>query len=223
MVEVINTWAGSLIVAYNDFISMLPGWIQIFINLFLLVLLIVVYSVFVWKFYTFISKKNILSLNLNQYNKTEHAFWSKIITITFYFVEYLLILPVLVFFWFAVFTLFMIFLVEEVIKVHTILLISATVIASIRMAAYYKKPLAEDIAKLFPFMLLATTVLSPLFFQEDLFVKIAERLFELPTFFGEIIIYLGFIIILEAILRFFYFLFSLFGLEEENTKDDEED
>ena len=207
---------------YNSFISTLPTPFQIFINLFLLVLLIFIYSLFIWKFYKFISEKNIFGLDLNKYNKAEQPFLTKLIAGGLYLVEYLIILPFLIFFWFAIFTFFLILLTEESIEVSTILLISAVVIAAIRMAAYYKKGLAEELAKILPFTLLALSVLNPSFFSREFVTRITSRLSEISTFFTDILGYLAFIITLEVILRFFEFLFSLFGIEEIETKVQEE-
>ena len=103
----------------------------------------------------------------------------------------------------------------------TLLIISVGVIGAIRMTSYipnYGEDLAKDLAKLLPFTLLAVSILNPNFFDIG---RIFSHFSELPGFFYEIIIYLLFIIILEMILRFFDFLFSLFGFEEQEGKEEE--
>ena len=207
---------------YNAFISTLPPLFQNFVNLFLLVLLIFIYSLFIWKFYKFIAEKNIFGLDLNRYNKSDHPLFTKLVAGGLYFIEYIIILPFLIFFWFAIFTFFLILLTEKG-EVGTILLISAVVIAAIRMAAYYQRGLAEEMAKILPFTLLAISVLNPQFFTIGFFTRIISSIGEIPSFFSEIIGYLLFIIILEIILRLFEFLFSLFGIDEEETKIKEEE
>lgn len=209
MVEVVN----SILTFYNSFLSAVPLWAQNFINLFLLVLLIVFYSVFIWKFYRFIATKNILGLNLNKYNTSQHPFFTKVFAGGLYLIEYFLILPFLIFFWFSVFTLFLIFLTEGL-EMQSLLIISVGIIGAIRMTSYiprYGEDLAKDLAKLLPFTLLAISILNPRFFDVE---RIFSHFSGLPEFFGEIIIYLLFIIILEMVLRFFDFIFSLFELEE---------
>ncbi len=209
--------------AYNSFTSTLPIAFQSFINLFLLVLVIFVYSLFIWKFYKFIAEKNIFGLDLNKYNKAEHPFLTKLTAGGLYLVEYIIILPFLIFFWFAIFNFFLILLTDEAIGVSTILVISAVVIAAIRMASYYQKGLAEEIAKILPFTLLAISVLNPSFFSKEFIIRITSRLGEISSFFQEILIYLAFIIILEIILRVFEFLFSLFGIEEIKEEEIKEE
>ena len=104
-------------------------------------------------------------------------------------------------------------------KVLTIPLISATVIAAIRMASYYKENLSQEIAKILPFTLLAISVLNPSFFLETQYLgRVINQLIQIPSFFSNIAYYLIFIIILEIILRLFEFVFSLFKLEKAPKK-----
>lgn len=219
----VSNFGSQLLEAYNSFITTLPLPFQSFISLFLLVLVIFIYSLFIWRFYKFISEKNIFGLDLNKYNTAEKPFLTKLIAGGLYLVEYIIILPFLIFFWFAIFTFFLILLTGEGIEVGTILVISAVVIASIRMASYYKKELAEEIAKILPFTLLAISVLNPNFFSKEFITRITSRLSEIPSFFQDILIYLAFIIILEVILRFFEFLFSLFEIEEIKEEENKEE
>ena len=196
---------------YNGLLSTMPIFAQKFINLFLIVLLIVIYSIFIWKFYRFVAKKNIIELSLNKYNKAEHPLLAKILAGVFYFIEYILILPFLIFFWFSIFTIFLIFLTENL-AIENLLIISAIIIASIRMVSYYNEDLSRDLAKLLPFTLLAISIINPKFFD---MTRIFSQFSQLPGFFNEIIIYLAFIIILEIILRTFDFIFSLFGIDDK--------
>lgn len=215
-VTIFESIGANLLEVYNLFISGLPPFIQNFIGLFLIVLLIVAYSIFVWKFYRSISTKNIIELDLNQYNRLKHPFLTKLLAGAFYFFEYLIIMPILIFIWLSVFTLLLIFLTENL-EISALLIISATIIAAIRMASYYKEELARDLAKLIPFTFLAVSILNPGFFSIE---RIFNQFAELPNFFSKIFIYLIFIIILEMILRFFDFIFSLFRLNEEQEIKD---
>ena len=222
---VVNELSAELVESYNALISLLPPMFQTFLNLFLLVVLIVIYCVFVWKFYRFIGTRNIFEFDLNKHNKATHPLLVKLITGGFYLLEYIIILPFLIFFWFAIYTFFLIFLIEEAATVKIILLISAVSIAAIRMATYipnYGENLAKDLAKILPFTLLATAVLTPTFFMKDFITMILLRFSDLSILFGEISNYLIFVFILETLLRMFEFVFGLFGLEDpiEEDKDD---
>ena len=214
MAEVTNvfgTIGKSIFDTYILLTSNLPVFFQEFLNLFLIVLLIIVYSIFVWKFYRSISTKNIIELDLNQYNPLQHHIWTKLISGVFYFLEYVIIMPILIFIWFSIFTLLMIFLTDSL-EISKLLIISATIIAAIRMAAYYEEELARDVAKLIPFTFLAVSILTPNFFSVE---RVFNKFVEIPNFFSQIFIYLVFIIILEIILRIFDSIISYFRLDEE--------
>jgi hypothetical protein len=220
MAEVVSGFTQGILEIYDSFLSVLPPGAQNIINLFLPVFLVVVYAVFIWKFYRFISTKNILGLNLNKYNKTKHPFFEKILAGLLYFVEYILILPFLIFFWFSVFTIFLIFLTENL-DVSTLLIVAATIIAAIRVTCYipkYGQNLSGELAKLLPFTLLAVSLLGSNFFD---MARIINHLKELPGFFQQIIYYLTFIVGFEILLRFFDFVISLFALEETPTDNEE--
>jgi len=213
MVEV-SSFSAWFINNYNLLNSSLPLWAQNFLMLFALALIIMLYSIFIWKFYRFVATKNILELNLNQYNKSEHPVFAKLFAGVLYLIEYIIVLPFIIFFWFTIFTLFLIFLTENI-EVSNLLIISATIIAAIRLTSYipnYGQELAKEIAKLLPFTLLAVSVLNPKFFSIE---RVINNLSQLPNFFEKIIAYLTFIILLEITLRIFDFVFSLFGLGGE--------
>ena len=218
MEEAVGNITTELTGFYQDFIASLPPFAGNFFNFLILVLLVVVYCIFIWKFYKFIAKKNILGLNLNKYNKSEHPFLTKLFAGSLYFIEYIIILPFLIFFGFVVFSFFLMFLTE--LEIQTLLLVSATIVAAIRMTAYYKEGLSKDVAKLLPFTLLAVSILNPNFFNIE---RIFTHFSEIPNFFGNIAYYLIFIIIIEIILRFFDFIFSLFGLEEEKIEESQKE
>ena len=223
MAEGISNLGSGLLNAYNLFTAILPSWAQGFINFFLLVLVVFIYSIFVWKFYKFISKKNPLGLNLKKYNKIEHSFFSRLITGVLYFVEYLLILPFLIFMVFSIFTFFLIIL-SQAQGISQILIISAIIIASIRMTAYYKEGLSQELAKMLPFTLLAVATLNPSTFSQSKYLEtIFNHLAQVPSFIGQIKLYLLFIIIIEIIMRFFDYVFSLFDLDRPQDEENEEE
>jgi len=216
-------FASSLITSYQDFLSILPPYLQSFLNLFILVLLISGYSIIIWKFYKFISKKNIFGLNLSKYNTAKHAFSIKLFASLLYLLEYIILIPFMIFIWFSLFTFLLFILAEEGIAVSTILFISAVVIAAIRMTSYYKKAISEDIAKILPLTFLAVFVLNPNLLNIDFMSRVISRFSEIPSFFSQIITYLGFIFLLEIVLRFFDFVFTILDLQSGDDEDEEKD
>ncbi len=212
----VNSTISSFGAVYTSMISQLPSWAQSFINLFLILMVILLYLLFVHKFYNSISKKNILGLDLNQYNKYERPFFYKIYSSFLFLVEYIIILPLIIFFWFSALSLFLLLLTN--ITISTVFLISAVIVIVTRMTCYYNRELSENIAKLIPFTLLSIALLTPNFFN---FESIINHFTSLPEFFGQIIIYLIFIIAFEIILRMFDFIISLFDTEETEDESQE--
>ena len=160
----INSSLQGAIEGYRSFSNFLPEWAKQLLLLAFLSLLILIYAISIWKFYRFVSKKNIFELDLRKYNKSSNSFLYKFFNVLFYFIEYLLILPFLVFIWFSLFSIFLMALTKGL-SLDRILMISAVVVASIRMAAYYKGDLSKDLAKLLPFTILGLAITSPNFFR----------------------------------------------------------
>jgi len=209
--------------AVKDFHASLSPTLQSFVTLFILVVIILIYSIFVWKLREFISKRNIFNFDLNKYNRSENPVLAKIIASAFYLLEYILIIPFIVFFWFAVFTFFLIFLVSETIAIDKIFLISAVAVASIRICSYipkYGENLAVELAKILPFTFLAIAVFEPEAFT-GLASRLVLRISELPMFFSGMLSYLMFIVFLEIILRFFEFAFNITGIYEPEEEPKE--
>ncbi len=220
MTEVFQGISDVLTSAYDALISAVPPTVQLFIKFFVIALLMVIYALFVWKFYRTIARKNLIGLNLNKYNKSKHPLTTKFIASILFFVEYILIAPLAIFLWFAAFTILLI-LLSETSSLSLLLILSATTIAAIRMVSYHNEDLARDVAKLIPFTLLATSLLQPNFFSVD---RILGHVSQIPAIFGNVFTYLFFIVILEIVLRMLDFVINLFGFEYNiKKKEDEED
>ena len=208
----------SSIEVYKNFTASFPHQIQIFINLLVLIIAVVIYAAFVWKFYVFISTKNILRLNLNKYNKLKHPVFAKAVAGMLYFIEYLIILPILIFFWFAFFTILLTILTKGL-EPQQIVLIAATTIGAIRVLTYipkYGESVSSEVAKILPLTLLAIGITNPLFFKLG---ETSAELLKIPQVLGEIRFYLFFIVALELILRVIFFTRGLFLKKDEPDKE----
>ncbi|MDP3986966.1 MAG: hypothetical protein Q8P81_01950 [Nanoarchaeota archaeon] len=212
------------ILAVKEFYATLPSFAQTFVTLFSLVVLVVIYSVFVWRLHISIGTKNIFTFNLDKHNNSENPLFAKLVATGIYMAEYILIIPFIVFFWFLIFTFFLVFLVEESFGVNLILLISAVAVSSIRMASYiprYGENVARELAKILPITFLGITVLDPSIFT-DFSSRVLSRLSEMPLFFSSAFNFFFFIVALEVIMRFFEFLFSLMGIDDIEEQEPED-
>ena len=158
------------------------------------------YSVFIFQFYKFLARKNILQFNLNQYNNTSNPGLNKFLASLFYVLEYIIIIPLIVFFWFGILSLFLLVLSKSP-SVEQILLVAAAIIAATRVTSYVSGTLSKDLAKMFPFTILAIFLVDPDFFSFD---KLIDRINEIPSLLNHIFIFLVFIIGLEILMRLVY-------------------
>jgi len=188
--EIIGDFSTTLEVGTNPLLT------TIFYLIFLTTI-IVLYSIFVFYFYKFLAKKDILTLNLNRFNNYSHPGVVKFFAFIFYVIEFIILLPILIFIWFTVFSVFLLVLGQSF-GLQKILLITAALVASVRIISYINSDLSEDLAKLIPLNLLAISMITPGFFN---FRALIERVKEIPILLHDIIYFLVFIIAIEIMMR----------------------
>ena len=153
----------------------------------------VAYGVFIWHFYRLISRREIVSLNLNKYDTDGKKITSLIVYVT----KYVIVFPLVITAWFFVYSLFMFFLAPEIPQDFVFLVVISLVVA-IRIAAYYKEDLSKDLAKMIPFALLGIFLVNTSLFTLEQFV---ERLDNFIPFLGKISAFVVFAVGVEAVLR----------------------
>jgi len=200
---------------YTAIYTQIPPKYMPYVILAFYTLMIAIYSIFIWRFYKFLARRNILNLNLSQYNRTEHPFWNKLLASGFFLLEYIIILPILVFFWFSILAIFLLLLSKSQ-SVSQILIISAAIVAATRMTAYYSTDLSKDLAKMFPFTVLTVFLLDPNFFSVE---KTITRFSEIPSLLSHILGFLIFIAILEVVMRGLITVIDLFSSGEEGGEE----
>jgi hypothetical protein len=188
----------------------------IVVNLLALTIFITVLSLLILKFYQTLSNRDLIKLNLSQYNKSGSPLLGKIGAIFLFFIEYILVMPLVIALWFGALAVFVLMVVESK-SVFNVLLISAVLVASIRILSYHKEEISKDLAKMFPLIMLSTFLLSPKALNFDgVFSEIAQ----IPSLFNEVIIFLVFIFAVEIILRLFYVIMQFFGYGDNEEDED---
>lgn len=200
--------------SYNDLVAIMPQDLKMIPQLFLISMAIVGYSMFIWFFYKFLAKRDLLKLNLSKYDKDEDANEEKTIAILLYILEFIIIAPVVIFISFVTFAMFFVIFAKEM-EVGTIMLICAALISAVRIIAYFKEELAQELAKLVPLTLLVVIIATPNFF--DITTTIS-RISQIPLFFDSAFFYLLFIFIWEILLRLLHFFFLIFGINIDEEK-----
>ena len=160
----------------------------------------VIYSVFVFKFYRFIASKKILSYIKGDslLAKAGHA------------LEYIFLFPIVAFFWFFVLSVILTIL-SEVININNIFMVSMATMATIRVTAYYNELLSQDVAKLLPFALLAIFLLDISSLSID---KVLQVLNDLPAQTRLLFYYFVFIVLLEFFLKIINYIYEASFLKE---------
>lgn len=159
--------------------------------LILFVIGVAIYSIFIFTFYRFLARKKIFELKIHEYDI--HKGLKKFL----YVVEYIILFPFVVFFWFLVMSL-LITIVTSVQSIENILFISVAFVSAVRIGAYYNELLARDMAKLVPLALLALFLIDASFLSwENSLILINQ----LPSMWRTLVYYLFFVIFLELVLR----------------------
>lgn len=158
----------------------------------------VAYGVFIWHFYRFIAKREIIALPLTKYQTDG----KKITSLGVYVIKYLIAFPFLITAWFIVYSLFMFFLAPDISGDFVFLIVISLVVA-IRISAYYKEDLAKDLAKMIPFSLLGVFLISTSIFTIDQFLI---RLDSFIPFIGKIFSFILFAMGIEAVLRVLFLI-----------------
>ncbi len=200
MVGVIESFTDAFRDGYVSFISKFSPSVVQGINVFVVAIAISLLALFIWYFYKTLSERNIIGLNLNQYNKTEHPGVNKFLAIILYVLEYIVIMPFLITLWFAALSIFILFIAPKR-TISEVLFVSAVLIASIRILAYAQGEISRDIAKLFPLITLSLFFLDPQ--GIDLGNNIA-KFSEIPQLFGNIFSFLVVVFVIEIVLRVLY-------------------
>ncbi len=191
--------------------SGIPENYKLFIILLFFTILIIIYAIFVFYFYKILARKNIINLNLGQYAGDGAAV--KFFAFIFYIIEYIIIMPLLTLLWFGFLAVFLIILSKQ--GVATILMISAALVAAVRVTAFINEDLSKDLAKLLPFTLLGLFIIQPDFFNLS---EMIGRISDIPSLFYHIPYYLIFIVALETIMRLADFIGHSVGTEEAETE-----
>jgi len=178
------------------------------------------YAVFVWHFYRFIARREIISIDYDKYNAKGRISPLRIIS---YIVAHILFFPLIIFVWFFIYSMFMFILAKDM-PMGAILLIAISVIGATRVTSYYKEDLAKDVGKLLPLALMGVFLTSSAFFADTSnFFSLEDfekRFEEFPRFVGRVIEFIIIVVIIETILRtIFVIKRKIFPAAEEKLEE----
>lgn len=193
--------------------------IQLMKPLLIFVLAMSVYAIFVFKFYRFLSRRDILQLNLEKHNNASMHLVRKTISFFIYCLKFLIVFPILAFFWFLVLTVLLTMMAKGQ-GLDGILLVSMAVVGSIRVSSYYNEALSTDLAKILPFALLGILLIDSSIVS---FSGSMENLRAALAKWETMMYYLIAIVLLEFVLRMIstiFFNLSVLAARAELEKAD---
>ena len=178
------------------------------------------YAVFVWHFYRFIARREIIPIDYDKYNNEGKISATRVGA---YIVAHVFLFPLIIFVWFLIYSVFMFILAKDM-PIGVVLLISISVIGAIRVTSYYKEDLAKDLGKLLPFALLGVFLTSSAFYTDtsNFFSldDLEQKFVEFPLFISRVIEFVVLIVIIETILRVGFVLKrKIFPAAEEKLEE----
>ena len=154
---------------------------------------ILVYAVFVFNFYNFMSRKEIFKFELTEAG----SHLRKGIDVFSYILKHIVVFPIIVSFCFLVLVVFFSFLSKNQ-SVETILLIAMTLVATIRITSYFNETLSRELAKMIPIGLLGVFLVDMGYFSLE---NSLATLAAVPTYVRTILYYLVFVVGIEILMR----------------------
>lgn len=157
-----------------------------------------IFSIFVFKFYRFIARRDVFRLSQGGRVSTAARIG--------YALEYLFLFPIIAFVWFFVISVLLSVLsTSPLIVIDNIFLVSVAILITIRITAYHHEELSRDIAKLIPFALLAVLILQivevDVTIVWDTFADLIQIFQQVAAGSTTLVYYFIFITVLEWILR----------------------
>ncbi len=159
------------------------------------------YAIFVWHFYRFIARREIIPIDYDKYDARGRL---SPVRIGAYIGAYVFLFPLIIFIWFFIYSMFMFVLAKDM-PMGVVLLIAISVIAATRVTSYYKEDLAKDVGKLLPFALMGVFLTSSAFYTDTSnFFSLDDfehKLKEFPLFVSRVIEFVIIVLIIEIFLR----------------------
>ena len=154
----------------------------------LFVIGMVIYAVFIYRFYRFVAGRDVFKPL-----PEDNPLWKKILHV----IQFVFFYPLLAFVWFLVISILLASL-SETVTIGNIFLASMATIATVRVLAYYDENLSREVAKLVPLALLGVMLLDISKLSIDAPITVISML---PAVADTLFYYFVFVVLLEFILR----------------------
>ncbi len=195
--EHMASWAGSLFSSGEALFGRFGATVA------LLALGIAIYGAIVGTFCAHLSKR--LLYQSNPTGKKITGFVSQFGSLAALFFKYTILFPAITFTWFVLLASFL-FLLSRTATLETVFVLSISVVAAVRILAYYNEKIAADVAMVMPLTLLGVLFIDPTLFNQQM---VQGRLLTLSGALPEFAALVAFAVALEWILRIIYTIVKL--------------
>ena len=158
---------------------------------------IVLYSTFVFKFYRFLAKKDLIDTDFSQYSQGFTGFMKRLIDGLLLIVQNILFAPFLISFWVLILAVILT-LLSGGDDLYWNVLVATSVVGSVRVISYFSEDLARDVAKMLPFAVLGVFLVDSGSFNWDAVSILWGQLDEFAISFASS---MALVVLLETALR----------------------
>jgi hypothetical protein len=182
------------------------------------IIAISIYSVFVFIFYRALAKRDLITLNLDQYSDSLSGRLKGYSRTMIFVLQYIVVVPILITFWTLVLAIILTLLSPDADHSRNAL-IATSVVGAVRILSYWTEDLSRDVAKMLPFGVLGVFLVGDAQVQISEIEELFSGLNEIATSFVSS---LFLITILEIILRFSAAMISIIALRRRNLRNKKE-
>jgi hypothetical protein len=167
---------------------------------------IVIYATFVFKFYRFLSSKDLIDADFSQYSEGLHGFMKRFVNGLLLIVQYILFTPFLISFWILILAIILT-LLSGGDDLYWNVLVATSMVGSVRVISYFSEDLSRDVAKMLPFAVLGVFLVDSGSFNWSAISIFWSQLNEFTVSFASSMIL---VVILETVLRIIDTLSQIF-------------
>ena len=170
------------------------------------------YSVFVFIFYRVLAKRDLITLNLENYSNNFGGKIKKYTRTIIFVMQYIVIVPILITFWTLVLAVILTLLSPDADHSRNAL-IATSVVGAVRILSYWTEDLSRDVAKMLPFGVLGVFLVGDAQVQFSEIESLFRSLNEVATSFLSSLFLIA---VLETILRSISAISNLVLLRRKN-------
>ena len=158
---------------------------------------IVLYSAFVYRFYRYLAKKDLIDADFSQYSEGFTGFMKRLVDGIMLIVQNILFAPFLISFWVLILAIILT-LLSGGDDLYWNVLVATSVVGAVRVISYFSEDLARDVAKMLPFAVLGVFLVDSGAFNWEAVSLLWDQLDDFAISFASSMLL---VIILETTLR----------------------